>query len=242
VGVSGRNSEDVASVYVAAMEEIRDCQHFVFWADNCAAQNKNWTLYTCLATTVNTDAGPESCTVKYLEKGHTFMSADSFHSRVEKSLKRTPNVYDASDLKQVIANSSHNVTVMPLKFDQFREWDNGVSNAAYTAGKPRLADVQVVRFQKGSTDMYFKTNMDNAEYMSCSFLKRKCALNAANGKLPQSRQRPRGVPAEKLEDIIKKLCPLMPENRRAFWQSYPINNSSLDMIHNYDDAAEDSVS
>jgi hypothetical protein len=59
-GVSGRNSEDVASAYVAAMAEIRDCQHFVFWADNCAAQNKNWTLYTCLATTVNTDAGPES--------------------------------------------------------------------------------------------------------------------------------------------------------------------------------------
>ena len=48
----------------------RDYEHFVFWADNCAAQNKNWTLFSALLYEVNQSSNNcQSVTMKYFEKG-----------------------------------------------------------------------------------------------------------------------------------------------------------------------------
>ena len=49
--ISGRNDEDLASVYIRFISDVknRDYKHIVLWADNCSAQNKNWTLYTTLS-------------------------------------------------------------------------------------------------------------------------------------------------------------------------------------------------
>ena len=53
------------------------------------AQNKCWTLYTALCSLINSpDLELDTITVKYLEPGHTFMSADSFHHKVELSIKQ----------------------------------------------------------------------------------------------------------------------------------------------------------
>ena len=38
----------------------------------------------------------EKITLKYFEVGHSFMSADSFHHRVEKAAKRMKNIYKAT--------------------------------------------------------------------------------------------------------------------------------------------------
>ena len=93
-GIAGRNAEDVMSSYHKAMNSThcRDVNNFIFWADNCTAQNKNWTLYTGLVSMVNSEAGPRTVTIKYFEKGHTFMAADSFHAQVEKGLRKKNNV------------------------------------------------------------------------------------------------------------------------------------------------------
>ena len=41
--ISGRNDEDLASVYIRFISDVknRDYKHIVLWADNCSAQNKN---------------------------------------------------------------------------------------------------------------------------------------------------------------------------------------------------------
>ena len=50
--VAGRKREDIASTFAYVIQKIRDAAKFVFWLDNCASQNKNWTLYTiCLLYT-----------------------------------------------------------------------------------------------------------------------------------------------------------------------------------------------
>ena len=69
--VSGRNAEDLASSYVKAMglPTYRDSKNFVFWTDNCGAQNKNWVLFTATVAEVNRPGEPETITFKYLEKG-----------------------------------------------------------------------------------------------------------------------------------------------------------------------------
>ena len=38
--IKSRSVEDVASVFIHFMHKNRDIQCFIFWADNCLAQNK----------------------------------------------------------------------------------------------------------------------------------------------------------------------------------------------------------
>ena len=54
-GIAGRNDEDVTSAYIRFLKspEYRDMCDFIFWTDNCSAQNKNWTLYTALVYYIN---------------------------------------------------------------------------------------------------------------------------------------------------------------------------------------------
>ena len=89
-GISGRNAEDVASASIAFIRSLEVIDTIVLWLDNCLAQGKNWYLYTALVAEVNKHAG-NFCTIiiRYFEPGHTFMSADSFHHRIEKSIRKT---------------------------------------------------------------------------------------------------------------------------------------------------------
>ena len=51
--ISGRCAGDVASAFNCFLTVKRDVKHFVLWADNCGAQNRNWALYTPLCAAVN---------------------------------------------------------------------------------------------------------------------------------------------------------------------------------------------
>ena len=68
----GRNDEDVASAFINATKspQLRNYKHFIIWLDNCAGQNKNWTLVTPLTQFVNENDEPESITLKFFTKGH----------------------------------------------------------------------------------------------------------------------------------------------------------------------------
>lgn len=83
--MSGRNAKDVASAYLAVIQKAStEVEHFIFWVDNCSAQNKNWVLYTSFVTMVNSEWGPKSITLKYFEPGHSFMKADYVHGGIGK--------------------------------------------------------------------------------------------------------------------------------------------------------------
>ena len=47
--LKGRSAEDVASTFIHFIYKNRDIQSFIFLADNCSAQNKNWFIFTALA-------------------------------------------------------------------------------------------------------------------------------------------------------------------------------------------------
>ncbi len=77
-GVAGRLAGNVAGSFIKCI--ILDAtSRILFWADNYSAQNKNWTLYTALVQCVNAAWGLDEVVIKYLQKGHTFMKADSVH-------------------------------------------------------------------------------------------------------------------------------------------------------------------
>ena len=70
-------------------------------------------------------------------------------------------------------------------------------------------------------DIFVKRNHDKIEYTKVDFLKKsmKKKLPGPPGML---RERNRGIPMSKKEDIIIKLTPLMPQNRRHFWETIHI--------------------
>ena len=77
---------------------------YAIWVDNCGGQNKCWTLYTMMVGLVNSQESMiENVTLKYFTVGHSFMSADNFHSSVEREMKKMDKVYDFNDFIQCVA-------------------------------------------------------------------------------------------------------------------------------------------
>ena len=99
--IAGRNASDVASAYIKLITACGVPKHILIWADNCNTQNKNWTLFTALIQCVNT-WGPETITVKFLEKGHTFMAADNVRGDIGKSTKKRQVIATFDDFVDIL--------------------------------------------------------------------------------------------------------------------------------------------
>ena len=76
--------------------------------DNCSSQNQNWYLFTGLGQCVNT-WGPETVTIKFLEKGHTFMAADAIYGNIGKLFRKTGTVASFDDFLQLCGNGNNNI-------------------------------------------------------------------------------------------------------------------------------------
>ena len=124
--IAGRKREEIISAFHAFFTTYRDTPHIVLWLDNCAAQNKNWGLLSYLVYRINSnETRTETVELNYLEPGHMFrsMSADSFHHRVELSIKQRGKIYDFTDYEQCVKNSSSgNVDVKSMTVSDFRHW------------------------------------------------------------------------------------------------------------------------
>ena len=144
---SGRSDEDVTSTYIKYINQcMRDFAQITFWADNCSAQNKNWTLFSAIAQLVNDeDTKCERVTIKYFEPGHTWMAADSFHRSVEQVMKRRKTVYDFPDFEDVI--SSANGIAVTMAVGDFKDYQSRLSHAS-TTNYPLLEKVIVVEFRQ----------------------------------------------------------------------------------------------
>nr|CAH7722524.1 unnamed protein product [Callosobruchus chinensis] len=107
-GVAGRSKSDIISAFYNFFLVHRDVREITIWLDNCAAQNKNWSLYCFFVYLINSsEVNLNLLKVKYLQTGHTFMSADSFHHQVEKSLKQTGKVLDFEDFMMCVKKSNN---------------------------------------------------------------------------------------------------------------------------------------
>ena len=217
-GIAKRYDEDIASAYVLAVtKHFRDKDNIVIWADNCSVQNKNWTLFTALVTLVNLDLGPCEITLKFFEKGHTFMSCDSFHHKIEQGMREKKSVYDFDDFVSIVRDKG---IAYEMKSTDFVDFPNGMSNGAYASSKPLLRDVRIVQFRKGDTNMFWKNSYDQRSYMDAPFLKKKIKqrIEMHRSKMPfDIKPTMSFVSAKRKNGIWEKLCPLMPPSRRQFW-------------------------
>ena len=139
--IASRKKEDLISAFHAFFTAYRDTENIVLWLDNCTGQNKNWGLLFYLVYLVNSnETNTVTIELKYLEPGHTFMSADSFHHQVELSMK------------QCVKNSSSGkVDVKSIRVSEFRDWPDVSSSYMISRMTPRPypADIVWLRAERG---------------------------------------------------------------------------------------------
>ena len=206
-------------------EAIDDIKNFTFWVDNCSVQNKNWFAYTAFCYLVNLTDGPESITMKYFEKGHTFMSADSLNARVEKEIKTLKNLFDFNDFVSALDNAGKSVV---MDSNDIIDYPRVVSQGSFVKEKPKLDNVYIANFQKGSSKIYWQEDFDSTVFKSSEFLQKNLAAKIQSETCNFDKKYPLGPPGiqiSKKDDIVKKLCPLMPRNRHSFWNTIFTNES-----------------
>lgn len=226
--VSGRNQEDIISAFRAFFINKRDAKHIVLWADNCAAQNKNWALMSFLVNFVNSNiTATESITIRYFEPGHTFMSADHIHHQVEMSMDHMKKIYDYDDFIDCVRKSnSRKNYVYVMNASDFYNYNDMASQHKLKNNEPRvyLKDIITVKAEKGDFDLKYKRSFkelwQTLNFLQVKIVKTRC-FPSVSAKLE-----PRGIRAERKAEIISKLVPLMPENRQLFWKNLPISDAS----------------
>lgn len=193
-GVAGRNKFDIMSTFYNFFLLHRDAPDPILWMDNCAAQNKNWNLYCFFVYLINsTEINCSSITLKYLETGHTFMSADSFHHQVEKSLKQKKKVMDFEDYVNCVKQSNNSrVEVKILNFTNFYDAKDHSSRfkLGKTVPKPYLNNFYEVQFRRGHKTLFYKTDF-KGPFIELNFLTH--SVHKSGVPKPTIRKNPRGI-------------------------------------------------
>ncbi|KAF6213270.1 hypothetical protein GE061_010988 [Apolygus lucorum] len=171
---------------------------------------------------------PAACYERCPHKWHTFMSCDSLHHLIELSMKKKKFVYDMEDFASAVRDSSRKNRVIikimePSDFVSYRD-ESSISKRNIdrkTKKKILLTNVSSVEFRRSSLEMFYKTDLETESWDVIDFLK---AVITKSGRFvaPIRRQKACGVPVAVKNDITSKLLRLMPDNRRSFWTSLPI--------------------
>jgi len=108
------------------------------------------------------------------------MSADSFHHRVELSMKQRGKIYDFNDYEQCVRNSrSGRVDVKSMTVSDFRDWvdESSAYKIAKSTPRPYLAEMVWIRFQRGKVTFDYKTEFGQTDVTTCNFLTAKACKN-----------------------------------------------------------------
>ena len=78
----------------------------------------------------------EEVELKYLKKGHTFMSVDSKHKQIQQEMRNMRKIYDFDDFQTCVKKDK--CEVMEMQIDNFQEWKSGMSPYALKKMQNRL--------------------------------------------------------------------------------------------------------
>lgn len=221
--VCGRSKDEIISAYYHFLLFHRDIGNIILWVDNCSSQNKNWAFFSFLIYIVNSDEiNANKIIIKYFEPGHTFMSADSFHHRVELSMKRMKNkIYDFEDFCQAVGTAGKNVKIKRMTPNEFYEWQDYTTQYKLSRLTPRpyISEIVYVEVNRGSFDLTYKTAFDG-ELISASIISNKI-LKSKSLPPPEQKTTAKGISQTKKDALLDSLQTLIPANRISFWRELP---------------------
>lgn len=222
-GILGRSKDEIISTFYSFLKEKRDYEKITLWLDNCSAQNKNWAFLSFLIYIVNSDEiMTKELIVKYLEPGHTFMSADSFHHLVENSMKKK-KLYDFADFVNAVQQAKQKTEVRQMNLEHFFQWSDYSSQHKLSQISPRpyLNNMVEIIVKRGSYNLSYRNSFDSELYdinfLTSHFIKNKT--------LPPLKQREQlaGFGATKKAGILQQLKGLIPSKRMEFWKNLPVS-------------------
>lgn len=221
---AGRKACDIASTYEEfILRYCRDFEEIIFYADNCNAQNKNRFLLSALLKTVNDNRiSAGTITMKFLEVGHTYMSADSVHASISQKMKLSENLYDFDDFASVIEKSRKKMQVITLSHADMRIYDSKDILARIVG----LSQFRVIQVRRGSLNVFAKKDYRD-DFKEISLLKKQVERNFLGNQVVRQSDR-RGVSCEKHKDLLN-LTKVMPENRRQFYTNMMVNTNAEDL-------------
>ena len=101
------------------------------------------------------------------------MSANNFH-QVEQLMHQKKNVEDFQGFVDVVSSCGQS---LGMKCNNFFDFPKGVSQANYTCEKPKLEQVQVIKFERVSIEMFWKESHKSESFRSSKFLQKKYQRN-----------------------------------------------------------------
>ena len=140
------------------------------------------------------------------------MSADSFHALVKNAMKAKKRVYDFMDFEQCV---SKNGIAMEMSSDDFFDFKNHLGIGKDT-NYPYLSDVRELQVRKGSTKMFCKTNPNDTNHECGEFATKEIRGMVSSFLEVSKKPGSRGVTTLKLEEIVKKIGPLIPKEQIKF--------------------------
>ena len=106
--------------------------------------------------------------MKYFERGHSFMSADSYHHLVELAMTKMRNVCDFRDFCDALENDGKAIVMQSSNFLQV---PRGLSEKSkFTENHPKVEVICIPKFIRGSTNIFWKENFEQSEFKSAEFL------------------------------------------------------------------------
>ena len=93
----------------------------------------------------------KSITFKYFEKGHTFMSEESFHHQEEDKMRRKKYLYDFNDYVDCVDLSRKAFLMRPEDFFDFKSYQSKAKDTNY----PNPSEVSEIWFRKGETKLFW---------------------------------------------------------------------------------------
>lgn len=194
----------------------RDVDSFDLWMDNCTSQNKNWCLFGLLVQLVNsTMINANTINFNFFEPGHTFMSADSFHHLVETAMKNK-KIWDFDDFKGAVNRAHRHAHAIEIRISDFKliEDVSSIQRIAKNIPRPYVDKMMRIKFTRGMYSMMYSNNYED-EFKEAHFVKK----NVENQNVNQFTSKTVGVTLseEQKMSVTKNIIPLMPPNRRSFW-------------------------
>ena len=216
--IMGRGAAEVSNAYWKFLETNRDFKSITIYCDNCSGQNKCWLWLTTMVLAVNNEnTALEKLTMKYLEAGHTSMSADSAHQVINKSLRKQKTTEDFSDFVEAVGTSG--MRHCELDRNSLKDFQDGVSrqklNLLAKEGKrPYLASVKVAETRRGDRRLFLKESFDQTQWNAYDILKTSFDEHEAPEKLEGGDSQ-----REKIDTIRRELGPYMQAHKRQFWNA-----------------------
>ena len=96
-------------------------------------------------------------TIKYLETGHTAMSANSDHQLINRQLKALPKIQDFNDFIVIVKRAG--LSTFEMKNEHFMKFCDEISKHKLKKlgnERPFLKDVTVVEVRRGSENLFIK--------------------------------------------------------------------------------------